>query len=510
MGEIIYLMDRDPGTTGYFHEAEGYFSARPDSTVVPTAAGDPATTLQDVFKDLRARARTDDIFPVINLVSHATGFSSLEFPISDARRDKDGGLITKETLKAALASPGSGGYPAVLGPPAVTKATKVVLYGCDVGRDEEFMKLLGQLFGPELTIYAPVRVAVFRHTGTLFEHRLARTWAANHTSDITKTTNWAPVRTAFVTKAVTKFKPRGGAEVEAAIKAAAQTATAVQAKTFFFSESLSTGDDPVATSVSGSSAVLPSGTTDDTTVPITVGPTDFAKQPGQPPTWVAWVAVLGQVIEEEVSISNRSQFRETVIKPQKAASVNPLVPQPDLEPNPIDPDEENTMAFFGKYRGTVVDAADPLGEGRLQVEVPVASVTAEWAAACLPPVPQALLRLPEVGASVWVEFEGGDVLKPIWTGATWDDAAAGGLSLESEDELTLRSVGNLLQESSGGQMIRSGADLTLECGGTLTLKAGNVRVESSTADHTGILKSDQLITNSVVASSYTPGAGNVW
>ena len=471
MAEITYLMDSDPGGAGYFTEAKGYFAARAGSTVViPT--GGSARTLEEVFADLRTRATAGEVFPVINLVSHATGFSSLQFPISAAHRDDDGGLITTDTLKAALTKAGTDGYPAVLGAPAVTKATTVVLYGCDVGRDASFMVMLGQLFGPEVTIHAPLRVALFRHTGTTFEHRLVRTWAVNFTKDVDKVTTWPPVRADFVTRAVAKFAGHGDTGVEAAIRAAAQNATHTSAGSFFFSESLETADDPATTTIEGSSSVLPTGTVDDTTIPVQVKSSDFAKDPTRPGVWVAWVAVLGQVLEKPVSIDDAGQFRKTVITSQRSPSTNPLVPAPTAHHV-----EDPMTELYGKYRASVVDSVDPTGQGRLQVDVASASVTSAWAEASIPPVPQSLLRMPEVGSTVWVEFEEGDVERPIWTGATWGTKTPG--------------------------------PLTIEVDGDLTLKATNLTVDAGIADYSGILKSQSLITDSVISPLYTPGAGNI-
>ena len=471
MAEITYLMDRDPGGAGYFTEAFGYFSARSDSTVVPLDAGKPARTLEDVFTDLRTRGGDGKVFPVINIVSHATGFSSLRFPISDAHRADDGGMITKDTIKTALGKAGADGYPAILGAPAVTEATSVCFYGCDVGRDASFMVMLGQLFGPALTIYAPLRAAVFRHTGTTFEHRLARTWAVNHPRDITKTTDWGPARTEFLAAAVPKFSGHGDIEVEAAIRAAAGSATATSSGSFFLSESLETIDDPATHTVEGASVVLPTGTVDDTTVPIRVTSSDYRKDATQPGVWIAWFAVLGQVLEKPVSIDNSSQFRKTVISSQKSASVNPLVPDSQA------PEEEQPMTeFFGKYRAVVTDDIDPSSDGRLKVSVPDVGVADVWAEASIPPVPQSLLRTPAVGATVWVEFEAGDTGRPIWTGALWG----------------------------------SGVDeIILESSSTLTIRAPVVSVESAMTTHSGTVQSQTLITNSVVSGSYTPGGGNV-
>lgn len=87
--------------------------------------------------------------------------------------------------------------------------------------------------------------------------------------------------------------------------------------------------------------------------------------------------------------------------------------------------ERMADCFYGKYRGLVTDTADPLDRGRLKARVPevLADVETGWA---LPAAPyagpdQGLFTIPPVGAGVWVEFEAGDVSRPIWSGAWWGD-----------------------------------------------------------------------------------------
>ena len=77
--------------------------------------------------------------------------------------------------------------------------------------------------------------------------------------------------------------------------------------------------------------------------------------------------------------------------------------------------------FFGKFRGTVSNNTDPLNKGRLRALVPsvLQNVDTGWA---LPALPYAgdgvgVYTIPAVGASVWIEFEAGDVSLPIWTAA---------------------------------------------------------------------------------------------
>jgi hypothetical protein len=40
--------------------------------------------------------------------------------------------------------------------------------------------------------------------------------------------------------------------------------------------------------------------------------------------------------------------------------------------------------------------------------------------------------------------------------------------------------------------------------------AGMVKVDAAMSKFSGVVKCDTLISNAVVSSSYTPGAGNIW
>jgi hypothetical protein len=85
--------------------------------------------------------------------------------------------------------------------------------------------------------------------------------------------------------------------------------------------------------------------------------------------------------------------------------------------------------FYGKYRGTVVDNADPENLGRLKLQVPSVlgnTVVTGWALPCVPyggDADQGMLFIPEKGAGVWVEFEEGDLEFPIWVGTFWSKPA---------------------------------------------------------------------------------------
>jgi hypothetical protein len=79
--------------------------------------------------------------------------------------------------------------------------------------------------------------------------------------------------------------------------------------------------------------------------------------------------------------------------------------------------------YYGKHRGYVSNVTDPLSLGRLKAYVPRLLGEAEtgWAMPCAPYAgpDQGLYTVPDVGAGVWIEFEGGDLSRPIWSGTWW-------------------------------------------------------------------------------------------
>ena len=81
--------------------------------------------------------------------------------------------------------------------------------------------------------------------------------------------------------------------------------------------------------------------------------------------------------------------------------------------------------YYGKYPGYVVDNQDPLELGRVRARVPSVfgeDVDTGW---CMPCAPfgggpeRGMLFVPEVGDTIWVEFAGGELSRPIWAGCFW-------------------------------------------------------------------------------------------
>ncbi len=79
--------------------------------------------------------------------------------------------------------------------------------------------------------------------------------------------------------------------------------------------------------------------------------------------------------------------------------------------------------YYGKYRGYVHDVNDPQNTGRIRAMVPrlLNDTPTGWALPCAPFAgpDQGFFAIPDVGAGVWIEFEGGDLSRPIWSGGWW-------------------------------------------------------------------------------------------
>ena len=79
--------------------------------------------------------------------------------------------------------------------------------------------------------------------------------------------------------------------------------------------------------------------------------------------------------------------------------------------------------MYGKYRAKVINNTDPEFMGRIKVSCPYVYGESEspWCLPCMPiiGVERGIYSPPQIGDTVWVEFEGGNTEKPIYTGGWW-------------------------------------------------------------------------------------------
>jgi uncharacterized protein involved in type VI secretion and phage assembly len=215
--------------------------------------------------------------------------------------------------------------------------------------------------------------------------------------------------------------------------------------------------------------------------------------------------------------------------------------------------------FHGVWPATVSDNQDPDGQARVKVSLAFAAdggggpACELWArlATLMAGANRGSLFVPDAGDEVLVGFLGGDPSQPYVLGALWNgqdqppesvDAnntkklvrSRNGVKITLDDTdgtekllletpggtkvslvdgpsaLTIEDAnGNSVKLESSGVTVTAASKLTLKAS-TAELTAGTVTVNAGMSTFSGVVKCDTLITNSVVSSSYTPGAGNIW
>jgi hypothetical protein len=351
VSEIVFLAGWEPTTAAnqYYTLAKQFFTERDaNMPTVSPASGKAALSLESVFAELtkRASATPPEIFDVINIVSHASGMGGMEMPLRKSA-ESAGGTTMRGTLDNAVLDSRAGKSGALLPPGsgAITAKTRIVLYGCDVGRDDKFLASLGELFGTPASVAAPIRVAVFRLKNGKVQHRLARTWSVlwGKTSITTiGTANWATARTTFTTKAGVKFIKN--LETGSLINSRAASATLdITQDEFFFGEVYSVMKSAIATYLPRKSAVITSSDDDDTTEPVVITSADMT--PGNAdlsdPVWASMnIAVLASVIDKDVSVADATQYRTVSLAATTSPAKGPA-PAPTADgspmPLPVDP-----------------------------------------------------------------------------------------------------------------------------------------------------------------------------
>jgi uncharacterized protein involved in type VI secretion and phage assembly len=155
--------------------------------------------------------------------------------------------------------------------------------------------------------------------------------------------------------------------------------------------------------------------------------------------------------------------------------------------------------YLGRYRGEVLDVEDPKSIGRVKVKVPevLGDVDSGWA---LPSFAASgdgsgIYAIPPVGAGVWVEFEAGDLGRPVWAGGWHKDGALpkdvtpkkfviqtpGGHVVTLDDDGAKVEI----KESGGNTIVMDSNGIELKVGGQkVTIGSSSVKINDGALEIT--------------------------
>lgn len=217
-------------------------------------------------------------------------------------------------------------------------------------------------------------------------------------------------------------------------------------------------------------------------------------------------------------------------------------------------------AAAASYLAQVVSVKDPDNLSRVQVRLLSFDGIGEqdgavWARVAVPFAGdnRGAFMIPDVGDEVLVCFLNGDFRLPVVVGGLWNGSALppetiGGdrvdrwtivgkagtrIAIIEEDSgsptisfTTPGGVSGKLTDEGGGKVefVAAGSTVTMDTSGVSVQTSGNVQVQATEVQVTagqvtvnaamsqfsGVVQCDTLIATTVVGSTYTPGAGNVW
>lgn len=213
--------------------------------------------------------------------------------------------------------------------------------------------------------------------------------------------------------------------------------------------------------------------------------------------------------------------------------------------------------WYGCHVGVVVDLVDPDSQGRVKVALPWSPDGGgeryeAWArmTTLFAGNDRGAWFMPEVDDEVLLVFQGGDPRWPFIVGGLWNGQDAPPTSASADNNLKVIKSRNgvviTLDDQQGQESIRletpGGCSLTLKDGpGSLTaedsngnsikleaagitvtasakvtvnasqvaISAGLVSVDAGMSRFAGVVQADTVITNTIIAATYTPGAGNI-
>ena len=215
---------------------------------------------------------------------------------------------------------------------------------------------------------------------------------------------------------------------------------------------------------------------------------------------------------------------------------------------------------YGVYPALVTSIKDDAGQGRVRVKLPwspdgTSGGYEAWArvATLMAGNQRGSWFMPEKNDEVLVAFAGGNPTLPFVLGMLWNGQDQAPVSMDGAEQNDIKKIVSrngvaitlddkqgqeqFIVETPGGQTLtlkdgpgsveikdQNGNTVTLDSSGvsvqtsssvqvqasSVTITASDVTVNAGTATFSGTVIATTLIATSVVGTTYTPGAGNMW
>ena len=341
MADLTYLANTDPtGATNPFYAlAKQYFVAN-GSTVVD--APSEGQTLEGILEDLKTR---EGVQATVNIVSLATGLGALGLPVTLAKQAVGCSVTAADDVRDALAKKTL----VPPGPAVIDETTRVVIYGCDIGRSTTFLTLLSSLFGSPGELLAPRRLGLFTLDRPTALYRQAQTWTLVKKAPLipagadAPVGGWVDYRAQFAADASAKFGPvaadaeaDGETQLTTILSVAANAATVAIGAALFIEVEIGISATatqtasqvvdsmtPMANGDPVTAAAQSAAQVDDTTVVTTVSGADAYLAKPDKTQYSITLVLLAQIIDQDVPIAEGPGYARVTSGKALAPSTGP-------------------------------------------------------------------------------------------------------------------------------------------------------------------------------------------
>ena len=216
--------------------------------------------------------------------------------------------------------------------------------------------------------------------------------------------------------------------------------------------------------------------------------------------------------------------------------------------------------WYGVFPALVSDIKDPDGQGRVKIKLPWSpdpsgGAYEAWArlSTLMAGNNRGTWFIPDVNDEVLVSFEGGDSRRPYVLGCLWNGSDKAPESMDGsgknakkiirsrngvkvtlddtdgQEKFLIETPGGQhfklvdgpgsveISDSNGNSMKMESSGITVNASAKVTVNAsqvdvsaGMVNVNAGMSKFSGVVQADTVICNTIVAATYTPGAGNIW